>query len=121
MLVKIFKSKPNISNEYIHQGSPLKLTLSITDFNTLKERLGHDASNIWRLQQLSKPNMHQQHYHFCGSLMLKSLQFTQLRRATVISLKLIPISENPKHAPLKSNTQNTTYLSYHKTVEHFTN
>lgn len=77
--------------------------LSITDFDTLKEILGHDVSIILRLQQLSKPNMLsrlskpnilQQHYHFCGSLMLKWLKFTV--KNSSVSLKLIPISEKPK-------------------------
>lgn len=83
MLVKIFKSKL-INSSYISiKDHSLKLMLCVTDFNTLKEIPGHDASVNSRLQQLSKPNMQQQHRHFCGSLMLKWLKFMQLKPAVV--------------------------------------
>jgi len=61
----------------------LKLMLCRTDFNTLNEILGCDDSISSSLQQLSKPNMQQQHYHFRGSLMLKWLKFMQLKTAAV--------------------------------------
>lgn len=45
--MKVYKSKPNISYEYIHYGVNV---LPPYDFNILKDVLGYNASIAFRLQ-----------------------------------------------------------------------